>query len=541
MLHRWFKAEGLQWRVVPELPSTVVFAPHNVLKDAPFTKMDLVVCRNMMIYLMPEAQSRTLALFHFALLAGGVLMLGPSESVSELHEEFDTINSRWKTYRKRRDVRLSADARLPMATPRLALRETRLTAPVQSAAPAANAPLLRAYVALLDDAIPSSILVDERFDVVHVFGDGQRFLQPPRGRMSSIILMMVAEDLRVALAAGLNHASSEQRTVSYDGVRLGGTDSASLGTGSVGDGPNEQADPSLADAAGDKSSGGAMGKLTVKPLPDRQLKTSYYLISLETREAPPPLPESKEEYDVGEISSERIQTLEVELRYTKESLQANTEELQTSNEEMQSTNEELVASNEELQSTNEELHSVNEELHTVNSEYQRKVDELTRLSADMDNLLGSTDVGVIYLDQNLRIRKFTPTVAEFFNLLPQDTGRPIGDISNNISYEANDLSLDVQHVLQGNKLAGAVVVFRDITSRKKAEAERNKYATELERSNKELDEFAYVSSHDLRSPLEGIKNLARWISDTTTPTACPTNPNGIWSKCISGWTGWNSC
>jgi two-component system CheB/CheR fusion protein len=190
-------------------------------------------------------------------------------------------------------------------------------------------------------------------------------------------------------------------------------------------------------------------KLTVKPISSRESGPVFLLISLESMAAEEYPAAPAEEVDLGAASREQLTALEAELRYTKENLQATVEEMETSNEELQATNEELVASNEELQSTNEELHSVNEELYTVNAEYQRKIYELTELNDDMDNLFRSIDVGTVFLDQELRIRKFNPRIAATFHILPQDVGRPIDSFSHNLDVE--DLLGIVKRVLSTEK------------------------------------------------------------------------------------------
>ncbi|MCA9149369.1 MAG: PAS domain S-box protein [Planctomycetales bacterium] len=442
-LDRYFTQQGDSWKIKPELRRMVVFAPHNIAKDAPFTKIDLVVCRNLLIYLEPTVQQMVMSTFHFALNVGGLLMLGPSESVAGLEQEFESLNGRWRLFQKRRDVQLPIEMRLPVPT------AGQLCVPGNNRmlVPLATGPspqLLKAYDALLEQTIPASILVNEQFEIAHVFGDVKRILHPPNGRATNDVLMMVDGDLRVALSAGLQRASKEDRVITYDAVPLPqGILVDHLDNTSQGRNPND------AESNGTRSVVD-MARLTVKPIRVRRPDTKYFLISLETRIAAAHNDNDVDDtFNLAHNSVERIATLESELTYTRESLRTTVEELQTSNEELQATNEELVASNEELQSTNEELHSVNEELHTVNSEYQKKINELTQLTADMDNLLLSTEVGVIYLDLELRVRKFTPSVSEFVNLMPQDVGRPVAHISGRIRFE--EIQESAQRVLESGQ------------------------------------------------------------------------------------------
>lgn len=416
-LERYFKRDAAGFHVTSELRQMIVFAPHNVIKDAPFTKLDLITCRNLLIYFEQLAQKKALSLFHFGLSTGGFMMLGPSESPGELADEFEVIDEHWKIYRKRRDRRFPADVRLPLS---LGYSPNRppggmVIRPQIRSAP--DATLMRAYDSLLADHAPPSLLINERRELVQAFSGGSKFLQLRDGRLTTDVLELIDSDLRLALSTALQQAIVKQTSVVFKGVpvRVDGVEKTL--------------------------------KLTVKPLPDTYSDTDYLLISFESFEVPKASdsPEGSE-IDMGQASQERLQSLETELRYTKENLQATIEELETSNEELQATNEELVASNEELQSTNEELHSVNEELYTVNAEYQKKIGELTELTADIDNLLYSTDVGVIFLDRDLCIRKFTPRIAQTFHLLSQDIGRRIDSFAHGI--DRPSLLDDVAHVLE---------------------------------------------------------------------------------------------
>ena len=395
---RHFLRKGDGYQVSQELRQMVVFAPHNIIKDAPFTKLDLISCRNLVIYFQPPAQKKAMSLFHFGLKTGGILFLGPSESPGELSDEFDHLDNHWKIYRKRRDVRLSADLRLPLSIADAGLRPTGI--PPLPHLSQVDMHLVGVYDAILEEHMPPSLLVDENRALVQSFGGASRYLRLRDGRLSTDLLDMVDTDLRMALAGALQRAFKDAAPIVYKGLRV-----------------------HLAD-------GQRLVNLTVKPIRNRRSSRFYALVSIE--ELNQAVPPDATEINFRQASDEQLQGLETELRYTKENLQATIEELETSNEELQATNEELVASNEELQSTNEELHSVNEELYTVNAEYQKKIAELTELNADMDSLLASTEVHTVFLDRDLTIRKFTPKIAEVFNLLPQDVGRRIDNFTHHI-------------------------------------------------------------------------------------------------------------
>lgn len=408
-IERYFERKPDGYHVASELRKMIVFARHNVIRDAPFTKLDLITCRNLLIYFQPAAQKRVLSLFHFGLNTGGVLFLGPSETPGELARELEAIDEHWKLFRKRRDVRLPGHLRMPMSLP----TDVRV---FPNPAPPSDPPLLGAYDQLLEDCMPPGLLLDSRRQLVHAFGGAGRFLRFPDGRPTTDLLDLLEPELKLALAGALQRAAKDLTPVSYHGVRVR-TDR-----------------------------GEEVLKLAVRPLINRHGTLSHLFVALETLHGLQIPATEPREMQASEASQEHVDSLEFELRYTRENLQATIEELETSNEELQASNEELVASNEELQSTNEELHSVNEELYTVNAEYQKKIRELTELTDDMDNLLRSTDIGTIFLDRQLCIRKFTPQIARAFDLLPQDVGRRIDSFSHSIRHA--DLVNDLAQVLE---------------------------------------------------------------------------------------------
>ncbi len=418
LLERYFDKRGSSYQVSPELRQCVVFAPHNVIKDAPFTRLDLVSCRNLLIYLQPLAQKKVLSLLHFALKRHGILFLGPSEHVGPLVDDFEAVDAHWRLYRKHRDVRLTSDAMRVNSPARF------LTASVGDSRAGALAAYslsqtVGVYDALLDEHMPPSLLVNERRELVHAFSGASRYLKVKEGRPSADILDMVGPDLKMAIMGAMQRALKERSTITYNGLRLqvGGEERPY--------------------------------RLLVKPVVVAGAQQDHVLITIDAMEGEERPPASQSELDLGKMSRDQVGSLEAELRRTKENLQATIEELETSNEELQAANEELLASNEELQSTNEELQSVNEELYTVNGEYQKKITELTELTNDVDNLLASIQVGTIFLDQKLCIRKFTPLIAEVFDLLPDDVGRPIVSFSSSLNHPG--LMDDLGEVLRSDR------------------------------------------------------------------------------------------
>ncbi len=460
---KYFSKTKGGYQVDPEIRKMIVFAPHNLVKDAPFTHLNLVTCRNLLIYLRPIAQKKVFSLFHFALKTGGAMFLGPSESPGELAEEFETVNERWKIYRKRRDLRLPTDFRGTLGYQAPTMRETRTLA--ERISPLYRGRELNAtYDALLDKYMPPAILIDERWSVLHSFAGAGRFLKVGDGRISTSILDLVDRDLKLALTGALQRVAKTEEPVSCERIRI-----------------NTQAEESAV-------------RLEIRPIRNRAASKQFLVILSSLDRPQSDNDQNVDTIDLDEASRHRIRDLEQELRYSKENLQSAVEELETSNEELQATNEELVASNEELQSTNEELHSVNEELYTVNAEYQRKIGELTELTNDMDNLLFSTKVHTLFLDKQLCIRKFTPEMARVFNLINSDTGRRIDGFTHRLACqglleklaralagEEHDEEVqdhDGNHYLMrilpywSNKQAeGVVLTLVDITQRKAAEQE----------------------------------------------------------------------
>lgn len=399
---KYFTRIGDLYHISSDLRQKVIFAPHDITKDPPFTRIDLISCRNVLIYFNPDIQKRVLSLFHFGLKVGGALFLGPSESIGDLEKEFEPIDRQWRIYRKLRNVRLADTGPISPQPPlsRVVFSRPSYLA-TQTRGDNKNFLVPEVYDHLLAKYVPPSLLINQHLELVHSFGDTRRLLVQPEGKATLDILRMVEGDLRMAMNAALHKASVKGEPVVFEGVRA------------------------------QTSSGEKTFRLVAEPY--LKANEKMFLVSLEEMAQTPDQVESEAvTFDSVDQSAQRIVGLEKELDYTKETLQATVEELETSNEELQSANEELVASNEELQSTNEELHGVNEELFTVNSEHQKKIVELTELTEDMDHLLKSTRIGTVFLDTELCIRKFTAEAKDAFHILEQDIGRPIGHIAHNL-------------------------------------------------------------------------------------------------------------
>lgn len=414
-LRRYFTKKGSGYQVSQDLRQMIVFAQHNVIHDAPFTNLDLITCRNLLIYFQPPAQKKALTLFHFGLKTGGVLLLGSSETPGDLAGEFETLNEHAKLYRKRRDVKLPADMRLPLSTGNREARRPRiLTAPLPTRGPELS--LLQTYDHLLERYMPPGFLVNEHRELLHCFGNAEKLLKPRKGRPSNDVLDLVDAETKTVIAGALQRAIRQQQPIHVSGISL----------------PFGEEDRQTI-------------KLAVELIPNPQTRLTHYLITIEPLTKSANDAETVENVDVQRLTNDRVQAMEEELRYTKENLQTMIEEQETANEELQATNEELVASNEELQSTNEELHSVNEELYTVNAEHQSKIQELAELNRDMNHLLEGGDVATLFLDRDLCIRRFTPRVGDLFDLIEQDVGRKIATFKHRIHYD--ELLEDLERVL----------------------------------------------------------------------------------------------
>ena len=395
-LARFFTRENTGYRIRKEIRETVIFATQNVLKDPPFTRLDMVACRNLLIYFKPEAQRRLLELFHYALKPGGILFLGSSESINNLGDHFAMANKKWKIF-KRTGPAVHAAAPGVMAQPSAKLHGSHRPE-AQQAPPLRMAAASTAIEKMLLEAfVPTSVIVNERGDIAYIHGRTGDFLEAASGQPRWNILEMAREGLRIQLSAALRRAAAQNERVVHEAVRV-------------------------------KTNGDFTPvRLTVTRLSEPEPIRGLLLVTFQTgkEQKPPPLPKAKLRRSM--LSPDVVSALEHELQFTKETLQSTVEQLESSNEELKSTNEEMQSTNEELQSVNEELEtskeemqSLNEELQTVNAQLLAKVDDLGHANDDMQNLLNSTEIATIFLDQELRIKRFTAEATKLINLIPSD-------------------------------------------------------------------------------------------------------------------------
>ena len=406
-LRRFFVKEETGYRVKKEIREMIVFAVQNAIKDPPFTKLDLVSCRNLLIYLESELQSRLIQLFHYSLKPGGVLFLSSSESIGNLTDLFSPVNKKWKFYQVKPSCALThpfSKGGIPLAGD-----QTRksLGVPEEKAKEANFAELTK--MALLQSYAPPSVVTDEKGNALYVHGDTGKYLRPAPGHATLNILAMAREGLQMELRTALQTAAAKKKEVVCRNLSV-------------------------------RTDGGMQEvNLIVRPLTDTDLIQGLLIVSFQDVKPPPQGKRDRSKKTAGPGETKRVTELEQELLDTKENLQATIEESQASNEELKSANEELQSTNEELQSTNEELEtskeeiqSVNEELLTVNSELHAKIEQLAGLQNDMKNFLDNTNIGTIFVDENLAIRRFSREAVKVYRLLASDTGRPLSDIKSNI-------------------------------------------------------------------------------------------------------------
>jgi len=478
-LARFFSAEDGGYRIHKSIRDLLVFSEHDVIKDPPFSKLDLVSCRNLLIYMGPELQRKLIPLFHYALNPDGLLLLGSSETVGDFTELFAPVERKAKLYQWQGDSRSTRQASLARFWP----RASEPTAGSSQARPSARAsgPSLRDLTerALLSRT-PVGALVNEQGDLLYLHGQVGKFLEPPPGEAGLSIIKMARPGLRQDLTSALRRAAAQSERITCLNVRV-------------------------------KTNGHFTTiNLSVEPVfldEQNTVGANLFLVAFEEvsaeESALPPHSEGSAPTEPSNDAERQVARLTQELRAkdehllsTHEQMQTSNEELRSSNEELQSTNEELQSTNEELETSKEELQSVNEELATVNSELQAKVTDLSRANNDMNNLLAGTGVGTVFVDHQLCIQRFTPAVTQLINLIRSDVGRPLSHIVNNLQgYDR--LVLDVQEVLDTltprevevqthagawhllrirpyrtleNVIEGAVITFMEVTDQKRAQS-----------------------------------------------------------------------
>ncbi len=405
LLAKYFYKRDDNFQITRTIREMVVFAQHNLLRDPPFTNIDLVSCRNLLIYLQAILQRKVFDFFNFSLKPGGVLFLGTSETVGEMGDFFEPMEPKLKFYRSRGRSRPMPDAAHLLSVTDTRMREAKgqFGAARRAQRSSDEDRILERFLSTVTgDYLPLTLIVNEHLELLQIVGDAEGYFKLPTGKVVNDISKMAAKELAIPLVTGIQKVLRSQQELRFSNIRMTG------------------------------SSGVKFINLRIKPFPrkkDQDILTAIFIEPVKRLE-PTDSGQPVLTYDLSREAEERMRDLEHELQFSRENLQATIEELETSNEELQATNEELLASNEELQSTNEELQSTNEELFTVNAEYQGKVIELTELHNDVENLLSATQVGNLLLDENLEVRRFSKKITDIFKILDSDIGRPITHISH---------------------------------------------------------------------------------------------------------------
>jgi two-component system CheB/CheR fusion protein len=466
-LRRFFTREERGYRVNKQIREMVIFARHNLISDPPFTKLDFLSCRNLLIYLEPELQRRLLALFHYCLNPSGVLLLGTAESTGPAGRLFAPFAGKSRLYHRTPVQGHAEQPELPpvFGQPRTGAVEPApapADAPAQSVAALADRLLQQQYT-------PAAVLVTRTGDIVYVGGKTGKYLEPAAGKANWNIFAMARPGLDTVLHDEVLKAAGREAAVTVRGVKVK-TDAGTL--------PVDVTIHPLSEPAGLK------GNVLIVFADSAHVQASERTVHAPHRPS-----------RQAELEDELKQARE-EVHATREEMQTSQEELKSSNEELQSTNEELQSTNEELTTSKEEMQSMNEELQTLNQELQVKVDELSRASDDMKNLLNSTNIATLFLDDALNVRRFTTEATKLFKLLPGDVGRPITDLTTDLDYP--ELAENLREVLrtlvfqerniptrdgrwysvrimpyrtQDDRIDGLVITFSDITAAKKLEAE----------------------------------------------------------------------
>jgi two-component system CheB/CheR fusion protein len=496
-LARFFLREGENYRIKKEVRDLVVFSPQNILVDPPFTKLDILCCRNLLIYINAQTQKKLLPLMHYALAPGGLLVLGTAESIAGMDHLFAPLDPKWKVFQRRQ-----VGERNLLEMPAYVLRHERGVAP---AAEKAKEPVMDIFYAaqrvLLDSYGPPSVVVTADGDIVYVNGRTGKYLEPSSGKVNVNVFAMAREGLREELGVAIHNAAKQKTAVTHSGVRV-------------------------------KSDGGfSTINLTVRPLAESAGLRGTFLVVFEEPVSGPAA--AAETTPAPSGTGAPATEVEEELRRTRQRLQTTVEEMQAAQEELRSANEELQSNNEELQSTNEEmtsskeeLQSLNEEMQTVNAELQSKIEELSQSNSDMKNLLNGTQTATIFLDDDLCVKRFTAQASQVVSLIAGDVGRPISHFATKLKYDR--LVQDAKEVLDtlvpkevqvqsgdgrwynmrvlpyrtaDNVIDGVVLTFADTTALKQTE-------TRLQ----EAREFAESIIATVREPLVVLDGDLRIVS-----------------------------
>ncbi len=431
-LRRWFTKEDHGYRVRTEIREMVIFSPHSLIMDPPFTKVDLLSCRNLLIYLTPDLQKKLFPLFHYSLNAGGILMLGSAETVGHFTELFATVDGKTRLFRRVESSVRPEPIEFPasFAGPlRSGKGNSAQPKPIQSLQSLAEQLILHRYA-------PPSVLANEQGNILYISGRTGKYLEPAAGKANWNIFAMARDGLRYELTAAFQKALRQEGPVALHRLRVSSHE------------------------------GEQWVDITIEKLKESEPLRGMVMIIFTAVPVPPVAAQPPQRVGKPKGSGHHLTDVErqlqqahAELLSTREEMQSSQEELRSTNEEIQSTNEEMQSTNEELTTSKEEMQSLNEELQTVNAELQGKVDELSRSNNDMKNLLNSTDIATLFLDGDLNVRRFTTQATKIIQLIPGDVGRPITDLASDLIYPA--LTEDAREVLRKLGFSEKPITTRD--------------------------------------------------------------------------------
>lgn len=535
-LEKFFTQQGNTYCVKKHIREMCLFSPHNLIKDPPFSRLDLISCRNLLIYLDSDLQKRILPMFHYSLLPEGFLFLGSSESFGVYSDLFRVLDKSHRIFQAK-ITPVTSRVTFPLADSTrydrtfLRMRQAIENSPTEIGKIVENI--------VLKNYAPTCVIVNDRGDATYFFGRTGKYFEPSSGLPSNNILDMARRGLRLDLRTALHKASATNSEITHENIAV-------------------ETENQIQKV-----------KLTVRPLDEFSDDSNLYLVVLEDIGESIGAKEAKAAgLDYHSSEDPLVQQLETELRETKEHLQTTIEELETSNEEMKSSNEELLSMNEEMQSSNEELQtskeemqSINEELETVNAELRKKIEELDAANSDLQNLFQSTNVATIFLDNNLRIKRFTPATNEIFRLIETDVGRPITDISG--LFDTAGLASEIQMVLDtlntferevqltnqsyytmrinpyrtlDNVINGVVITFNNISEIREAKNHAEERAKQ-QAAIAELGIFSLQTS-DVSAICEKATKLAQDVLKTDYTKILEILPNGEELLLVSG-VGWH--
>ena len=509
-LSKFFTRRGNTYVINRDIRKMIVFSPHNVFQDPPFGRLDLISCRNMLIYFQPVLQNDLFAIFHQALKDNGYLFLGKSEAIGSYTDAFPVVDAAAKIFTHCSDAKIPGAKKVPYLQTTYFDDEYMIDADAGGSYAAlrgergGDAGTVAVDNAVLEQFMPACVVINEKNELVHTYGDSTNVVHLSLGRYSNNLFDLITEALKIPVSTLLKEARDKKRKVQYRDIHF------------TGERENAVIDLTVAPACRNNNN----------------MESLYAIVFAECR------PQGDEEdsvvYDIDRVSSQRITDLEQELAEKQSKLDQSVSEQETINEELQAANEELLTANEELQSSNEELQSVNEELYTVNSEYQQKLTELSDLNDDIANFLSSTLTGIIFVDNKLNIRRYTDYVTSEFSVMDHDIGRSLAFISYHFpSVDITEICTNVLKTLipdereiatnndkvffmrvapyrsTENKILGCVITLMDITTQKQSQAtlqNTEKRLSMAQRASDAKSDYLSRIAHEIRTPMTALLN-----------------------------------